>query len=109
MVVGQMVPVEEPAELFDVSPMPLMAPVYTIPKCTTYIPTMLDQKLVVQKVSELGHTGYGMWETTNEYLQGDTDGLNYRLSTQLAHTHTPKSRWTPCPHSMGQEILCNIY
>ena len=78
---------EEPAALFDVSPMPLTAPVHTIPKCTTYVPTMLAKKLVVQKVSELGHTGYGLWETTSEYLQGYTDGLNYRLSPLLAHTH----------------------
>ena len=87
MVMGQIVPAEESAELFGVSPSPAMVPRYTTPKCTTYVPTMIDEKLVVQKASDLGHTGYGQWQATNDYLQGDTDGLNYRLSTQLAHTH----------------------
>ena len=80
------VPAED-AALFDVSPTSPTKPFHAIPKCTTYVPTMLLGQLVVKKISELGHSGYGIWETTNEYLNTNTDGLNYRLSPVLAHTH----------------------
>ena len=80
------VPAED-AELFDVSPMPPTTPFHAMPTCTTFVPTMLLGHLVVQKISELGHTGFGIWETTNTYFNNDTDGFNYRLSPVLAHTH----------------------
>ncbi len=54
-----------------------------VPVCTTYLPMLLDNAMVIQQIR------HGHFRTTTDYLGSNTVGITRRLSKRMGHPHAP--------------------